>query len=135
MRRRASDPEVTHPLGADPLTALGAAERLIADDFPAGSTPMRTLTLAAEEFVDRGPDAGTASARAQIGLRYLDGFGHALQERTLVDPGTAWTVDPGTGALVESSVTERWLVSGYTVFDRKQQPTQQYEPAARPCGR
>ena len=116
---------------ADPLTALGTAEHLIAYEFPGGGAPMRTLTLAAEEFVDRGPDAGSAAARAQVGVRYPDGFGRALQERTLVDPGTAWTVDPGTGALVESSVTERWLVSGYTVFDRKQQPTEQYEPLFR----
>ncbi len=116
---------------ADPLTALGTAEHLIAYEFPGGGAPMRTLTLAAEEFVDRGPDAGSAAARAQVGVRYLDGFGRALQERTLVDPGTAWTVDPGTGALVEASVSERWLVSGYTVFDEKQQPTQQYEPLFR----
>ncbi|HJL14454.1 MAG TPA: SpvB/TcaC N-terminal domain-containing protein, partial [Sandaracinaceae bacterium LLY-WYZ-13_1] len=116
---------------ANPETELGTAESLLLYEFPAAGDPMRVLSLSAEEFVDRGPGGTSNPARAVVDLSYLDGFGRVLQQRALVEPGDAWTEDPGTGELVEAPVTTRWRVSGHTVFDAKQQPVAEYEPFFR----
>ncbi|MCC6874202.1 MAG: hypothetical protein IT378_07820, partial [Sandaracinaceae bacterium] len=116
---------------ADPEAALGGAESLLLYEHGSGGAPTQVMTLLAEELVHRGPDAATSPARARVSIAYLDGFGRAIQTRTRVEPGVAWTLDPGTGELVEAPVTTRWRVSGHVVLDAKQLPRAQYEPFFR----
>src|SRR5690606_19354830 len=92
--------------------------------------PMRTLALSAEELVDRGPDASSVAARAQVSLAYLDGFGRELQRRVLVEPGPAY-VENGGNLVEDDDVSPRWRVTGHIVYDAKQQVRQEFEPFFR----
>ncbi|MGE0791850.1 MAG: SpvB/TcaC N-terminal domain-containing protein [Sandaracinaceae bacterium] len=112
-----------------PETELGTAESLLLYEYPSGGQPMRMLTLSAEQFDDRGPDAGAAADRAQMQMSYLDGFGRPLQARRRVEDGTAWV--EVSGSLVEANSTDRWLVSGYAVYDDKQRVVATFEPFFR----
>ncbi|MGE0791303.1 MAG: SpvB/TcaC N-terminal domain-containing protein [Sandaracinaceae bacterium] len=112
---------------ADPLGALGEAEQLALYDFPSHpGEPLRTVAIAAEQFLFRGPDATVEPARVQARVAYFDGWGRAVQTRAKTDDGIAFAwVD---GRLVEAPTDDRWRVSGWTRYDEKQSPVATYEP-------
>jgi hypothetical protein len=56
----------------------------------------------------------------QIGLGYSDGFGREIQRKREAEPGPL--EDDG------STVTPRWIASGWTIFDNKANPVRRYEP-------
>ncbi len=97
--------------------------------------PLRSISLVREELVHDGRGGGTPAGRIQTTLSYIDGYGRNLQSKQRVEPGPAIRRDE-SGAIIldrdghpeEAQATERWLVSGHTVYNNKQQPVRQYEP-------
>lgn len=81
--------------------------------------PLRRIALAREEWVHDGKGHRTPDSRIQISINYQDGFGRSLQTKSLVEP------EPDETAL-------RWLTSGHTVYNNKQQVVRQFEPYFRP---
>jgi len=97
--------------------------------------PLRSISLVREENVYEGAGGGAPDSRIQIIVSYADGFGRALQGKRKVEPGLVIRRDD-SGAVAlnsdgrpeEEHSDERWLVSGHTVYNNKQQPVRQYEP-------
>ena len=103
---------------ADPLAApaalLGrAGTRLVHDlgAFTRAGTPVVVATLAREVHA---ADAG--STRIQHALAYSDGFGREIQRKVQAEPLNG----------------PRWTATGWTVFNNKSKPVQQFEPFFTP---
>ena len=101
--------------------------------------PLRSISLVREEFLHDGRGNEVPDSRIQTMLTYLDGFGRTLQSKQRVESGLAITRDENgqvlfeaSGLPVETHTEERWLVSGHTVYNNKQQPVRQYEPFFSP---
>ena len=123
---------------ADPTKFLQNAGHFFYYELDSWETlglPPRTISLIREEFVHDGTGGGEPTSRVQITVTYSDGFGRALQSKQRVESGPAIKRD-ASGAVVldingvpeEEFSPERWLVSGHTVYNNKQQPIRQYEP-------
>lgn len=85
---------------------------------PTGAPPAVVLTLARERHAT-GPDSDP-NPRVQARSSYSDGFGREIQHKARAEDGP---LDDGG-----PDVSERWVTSGWTVFDNKGQPVRQYEP-------
>ena len=105
------------------------------DTWERFNLPLCSISLVREELVHDGRGGGTSAGRIQTTLSYIDGYGRNLQSKQRVEPGPAIRRDE-SGAIIldrdghpeETQATERWLVSGHTVYNNKQQPVRQYEP-------
>ncbi len=119
-----------NPTGA-PLDILsGATTRLVYDldafqrwwrntnDHKVGGPPSAVLALARERHL-LGPD-GTPTPRVSATLTYADGLGREIARMAHVDAGPL--TDGGPDA------PERWVGTGWTVFDNKGREVRQYEP-------
>ncbi|MCP4602363.1 MAG: toxin [Proteobacteria bacterium] len=107
---------------ADPNKYLQNATTFFYYDL--NTKPVRAIGLSRETHVK---DLGTGEqSNLQISLTYSDGFGRELQTKLKAEEGKAW-VKVGDG-FEEQDVTERWLVSGRTVYNNKEKPIKQYEP-------
>ncbi|MEU1192737.1 SpvB/TcaC N-terminal domain-containing protein [Streptomyces sp. NPDC005859] len=118
----------------DPLALLGSASTRLLYDInafhhwrttpaeagaaPTGAAPAVVLTLARERHA-AGPDADP-NPRVQTRLTYSDGFGREIQHKARAEAGP---LDEGG-----PDIAQRWVTSGWTVFDNKGQPVRQYEP-------
>ena len=76
-----------------------------------------TVCTIARETHDADLDAGEQT-RIQQGWTYSDGFGREVQTKVQTEPG------PVDGVFVEN----RWVGSGWTIFNNKGKPVRQYEP-------
>ena len=108
------------PLGnAAPL--LGRATTRIVYDLDRYRTtqqPVFAATLARETHAsDPLPPGGL---KVQVSLSYSDGFGREIQKKIQAEPGPI--VDGGP------RIAPRWVGSGWTIFNNKGKPVQQYEP-------
>ncbi|HMQ52011.1 MAG TPA: SpvB/TcaC N-terminal domain-containing protein [Anaerolineae bacterium] len=79
--------------------------------------------------------SGATKSQIQFHLAYTDGFGREIQKKVKVEPGQAFGRDrsgqllrDAGGRLVEGYCSDRWLVSGRTVYNNKAKPVKQYEP-------
>jgi RHS repeat-associated protein len=111
------------PLGQAPGLLGTATTRFVYDvdrfqNDPAGRAPVYVATLSRERHVS-DPGLGGPSP-VQVGFSYGDGFGRVIQKKGQVEPGP---LTPGGPV-----VTPRWVGSGWTVFNNKGNPVQQYEP-------
>lgn len=80
--------------------------------------PAGVVTLARETHTaDPLPPHGL---RIQLSYSYSDGYGREIQKKIGAEPGP---VDDG-GPVVDP----RWVGSGWTILDNKNQPVRQYEP-------
>ena len=123
---------------ADPAVYLQQTDRYLFYDAHAWArdgTPPHAVTLAREALVHDGEGGGTAAGPVQVAVSYSDGFGRALQQKQRIEAGPAIQRDLGGevvldagGAPVLADASERWLVSGHTVYNNKGQPVRQYEP-------
>ena len=109
------------------------------DSWELHQQPLRSISLVREEVLHDGHGNEVPESRIQTILTYLDGFGRTLQSKQRVEPGLAITRDASgrvlfepNGLPVETHTDERWLVSGHTVYNNKQQPVRQYEPFFSP---
>ncbi|WP_019500353.1 SpvB/TcaC N-terminal domain-containing protein [Pseudanabaena sp. PCC 6802] len=71
----------------------------------------------------------------QVSVGYADGFGRAIEQKLLVEPGEAILRDEAgnlqrdeNGQPVRGEILQRWLVSGRTVYNNKGNPAEQYLP-------
>lgn len=96
--------------------------------------PIVYLSLLREQFLHNGKGDTPTNSQVQNMIAYNDGFGRALQTVQKVEAGEAIKVENDSpvfdqrGNPVMVYIDNRWLFSGHTVYDRKQQPTKQYEP-------
>jgi RHS repeat-associated protein len=115
-----------------PALALlkGATTRIIYDldrfqrtqqahpDDPSQWQPVYAATLARETHVsDPLPPDGL---KVQISFSYSDGFGREIQKKIQAEPGPLLE-----GGL---AIDQRWVGSGWTIFNNKGKPVRQYEP-------
>jgi len=79
--------------------------------------PAYEATLAREKHVS---DAGGSETRVRIKFTYSDGFGRAIQQKTIQEPGPLRPRGP--------HVASRWVGSGWKIFNNKGNEVQQFEP-------
>jgi RHS repeat-associated protein len=122
---------------ADPRDFLGtAASATWIDDgaWEERGEPVAIVSVARVALVNDGNGGGDAEGPLEVSVRYVDGFGRVLQEKTLVEPGLAITRDLSGDVVVDEdgpvlgTVAERWRVSGHVVYDAKGQPIRVFEP-------
>jgi RHS repeat-associated protein len=125
----APDPHVLAP-----TFLKGATTRIIYDlhcflrtqkadpDDPKQWLPAYAATLSRETHVSDPllPPPPADDLKIQISFSYSDGFGREIQKNIQAEPGR----------LVEDGpvVSPRWVGSGWTIFNNKGKPVQQYEP-------
>lgn len=97
--------------------------------------PLRCLSLTRENLIHDGRGNVDNAAEIIIRLDYQDGLGRAIQSKQKVEAGLAVKRKPdqtietdisGNPVLVHSA--ERWLVSGHTIYNNKQQVVRRFEP-------
>ncbi len=124
---------------AEPSRFLQGASQFLYYDlhtWKISGQPPHSISLVREDFVHDCRGGENPESRIQTTVAYRDGYSRALQSKLRVEPGPAMRRDE-TGAVVldvtgrpeEEDAAERWLVSGHTVYNNKQQPVRQYEPS------
>jgi RHS repeat-associated protein len=130
---------------ADPADHLqGAAQASIydLDRWARDREPPVIVRLVREMMTHDGSGAPAAPGDVLVSVVHIDGFGRTIQEKLRVEPGLAISRGPdGSVALdaggqpVLAPAPERWLVSGNTVYNAKQETARQYEPYFSPSWR
>lgn len=99
--------------------------------------PACYITLTRETHVSELPPGETSRIQIQVG--YGDGFGRELETKGKADPGPVTARDERgkisrdeAGRIRRTTVQERWLVSGRTVYNNKGKPVRQYLPYFSP---
>ena len=87
-------------------------------DDPTQWQPTFAATLARKTHTSE--PLPTQGLRIQVSFSYSDGFAREIQKKVQAEPGP----------LVESGpvVDQRWVGSGWTIFNNKGKPVRQYEP-------
>jgi RHS repeat-associated protein len=109
------------PRGPTALRLLDSATSRIVYDvtrFQRLGQPAVAATMTRETHVSDLED--DEDPPFQVGLAYSDGFGRVIQSKGQAEPGR---VEAG-GPVVD----ERWVGSGWTIFNNKGKPVRQYEP-------
>ena len=138
------------PTAVDFERVLGAPENYIQecasffyyelDTWERDGLPLRSVSLAREQWVHDGEGNFNVESRIQVSIDYQDGFARSMQSKTLIEPGPdtlqylgdVIVLRPdGEPELVESDEM-RWRVSGHNVYNNKQEVVQQYEPYFSP---
>lgn len=117
----------------DELGVVVATAQMGKDGAGEGDTlddPTTTFEYDMHAWVDRAEPVvvhrrsreqhGTVDTRWQESYTYSDGFGREIQTKVRAEPGP---IEPG-GATVD----ERWVGTGWTVFNNKAKPVRKYEP-------
>ncbi|HEU4478511.1 MAG TPA: toxin TcdB middle/N-terminal domain-containing protein, partial [Pyrinomonadaceae bacterium] len=100
--------------GSRVLYDLHAYHRTSAGDNP---QPIVIYTLTRETHVS---DPLNESTRIQHSFTYSDGFGREIQTKVQAEAGPLAEGEP--------DVDQRWVGSGWTIFNNKGKPVKQYEP-------
>ncbi|KAK6511381.1 hypothetical protein TWF481_000298 [Arthrobotrys musiformis] len=113
----------SNPKGPGTAVLLGNATSRIIYDLASfwldvnNQKPTLSATIARETHAsDPLPPGGL---KFQVGFSYSDGFGREIQKKAQSEPGPLQ--DGGT------VVNQRWVASGWTVFNNKGKPVRQYE--------
>lgn len=130
------------PAGSPAAALLGGATTRIVYDLAAytqapaaAARPAVAATIARQTHLSDLP-AGEA-ALLQISLAYSDGFGRVVQHKTQARPGPVPRRDEegrvlvgadGVPEMTATTVSPRWVGSGWTVFNNKGKPVREYEP-------
>jgi RHS repeat-associated protein len=123
---------------ANPALFLQGAERFVFHDLAAwarGDGPPRTVLLEREHYLHDGERPAPSPTIIRVTLAYFDGFGRPIQSKRRVDAGPAITRD-GAGAIVMdgngtpllTDSVERWLTSGFDVYNNKGWAVRKFEP-------
>ena len=106
------------------------------DSWRREAIPAHTVQIEASEYPDPH-NAAIPVGDLRIAVEYDDGFGRKVQSAQKVEPGEAIASD-GHGepvfkdGVAEMAVTaDRWLTTGATIFNNKNQPYKEYEPFYR----
>ncbi len=129
----------TGPLATQLLD--NATSRIITDLWayarepnPERKAPTWSATIARETHVHDPLPAG--GLHVQVNFAYSDGFGRVVQAKVQAEPGPvpardlngSLIVDTSNRPVMQSEIVERWVGSGWTVFNNKGQPVRQFEP-------
>lgn len=97
-----------------------ATSRMVYDPLhmKAAGTPTYSAIISRETYVGAQPPL--RGALFQISITYSDGFGRVVQEKTRTKPGPLTDGGP--------NVADRWIGSGWKVFDNKGNTVKQFEP-------
>jgi YD repeat-containing protein len=124
---------------ADPAAYLQGGDRYVFNDIGAWardqSPPASVMVESDARLYDGEQDAAAAARPVRVNIGYFDGFGRPLQRKRLVEPGPAISRD-GAGQLqLDASgvpkladAAQRWLASGFVIYNRKGWATRIYEP-------
>lgn len=107
--------------GARAATLLGSATTRIVCDlwrFQREALPVTTAMLCRETHISDG--LPSSQLKVQTSLNYHDGLGREIQKKVAAEPGPLVDGDP--------VVEERWVGSGWTVFNNKGKPVRRFEP-------
>lgn len=127
---------------SNPLAILASATaRTVYDRFAyyrtkqtAQPAPTVVYTLTRETHdADLAPGQQT---KTQHGFTYADGYGREIQHKAQAEPGPVPVRDgnghivvvDGVPQLTTTSVSPRWVGSGWTVFNNKGKPVRRFEP-------
>lgn len=87
--------------------------------------PTQTITLTTENYPQNQP----ATPVFYFDINYANGFGRILQAKKNVESGPAFQYDTTTKQVVPiANSTNRWLTSGFVVYDNKGNEVQKYDP-------
>jgi RHS repeat-associated protein len=118
-------PEQRDAFLADPLThaaaLLGSASTRIVYDlehYRREQQPIFAAAIARETHASEPVPA--AGLKVQVSLSYSDGFGREIQKKIEAEPGPLTEGGP--------VVSQRWIGSGWTIFNNKGKPVKQFEP-------
>lgn len=102
---------------------------------PAKWQPACTATLSRETHASA--PLPTHGLKIQIGIAYSDGAGREIQKKIQAEPGPVpqrdtrghiLTNEDGFPIMTLEAVGQRWVGSGWTVFNNKGKPVRQFEP-------
>jgi RHS repeat-associated protein len=80
--------------------------------------PVYAVTLARETHAsDSVPNGGL---KIQVSFSYSDGFGREIQKKIQAEPGPIVEEGP--------DISPRWVGSGWTIYNNKENPIKKYEP-------
>lgn len=102
--------------------------------FGRGEGPPRSIHLEREQHRHDGEGTPPGQSRIRTTLRYIDGFGRAMQTKVRADEGPAIqrssgaVVIDGDGRPILAHSAERWLTSGHDVYNNKGWLARKYEP-------
>jgi RHS repeat-associated protein len=109
---------------ADPLAAptalIGAATTRVIIDVDAYRRTQASAQPSAPAVAVIARETHGAVSAFQFAIAYNDGLGRVVQKKMHVAPGPL--VDGGT------TISPRWLGSGWTIFNNKGMPVRRYEP-------
>lgn len=87
------------------------------DSAGASETPTYAAAITRETHSTEPPPAG--GTKLQIKITYSDGFGRAIQVKSRTNPGPLTNLTP--------VVNDRWVASGWTIFNNKGMAVRKYE--------
>ena len=96
--------------------------------------PIQSISLFREQYIFNGKDTASSNSPIQTLINYSDGFGRSIQSLQKVEAGRAIKVENGSvvfapnGNIEYEEISNRWLVSGQVVYNKKQELVRQYEP-------
>jgi RHS repeat-associated protein len=129
---------LNNPRGPDARLRLGDASSRVVYDIEAyqrSAGPTCAATFSRESHVsDLGPVGDT---RIFTTISYSDGFGREIQKKAQAEAGPVPSRDQSGQIVLDESrrpvmtptpIPQRWIASGWTVFNNKGKPVRQYEP-------
>ena len=104
---------IRQPLDKASIRVLYDLHRYQKDRKPAG------VCVISREIHEK--QAGNNPSQLQLAYSYSDGFGREIQQKIQAEPEVATDI--------LSIKRRRWVTSGWTIFNNKGNPVQQYEPS------
>ena len=132
------DDYLTNPDGTNIRTALKQATTRIIYNvhrYEREAKPIHGCTVARETH--HRDEIGTTPSPIQLTFSYSDGFGREIQTKIQAERGPvpkrnaqgAIIIGPnGQPEMTDHDVSPRWVGSGWTIFNNKGKPVQQFEP-------
>jgi len=120
------------PRGPTAATLLGDATTRVVYDLT--SYPSARLSISREAHV--GDPVPPDGPRLQVGVAYSDGLGREIQHKTQAEPGPVPVRDaagrivlgPDGRPTTTAADAQRWVASGWTVYNNKGRAVREYEP-------
>ncbi|RKK82854.1 hypothetical protein BFJ68_g16267 [Fusarium oxysporum] len=115
------DAFLASPTPAATASLLGKATSRVLCDYQRvrrGASPVYQAVISRETHVNFPPPPG--GALFQVQFKYSDGFGRVIQTKTRTKPGPVHEGGVETG--------DRWIGSGWVIFNNKGKPVKQFEP-------
>jgi RHS repeat-associated protein len=115
---------LANPRGSPATALLGNASMRIVYDVARywrdGTKKLPTYSATISRETHASDPTPADGMKFQVSLSYSDGFGRTIQKKAQAKPGPL--LDGGT------VVSNRWVGSGWVVFNNKGKPVRQYEP-------